>query len=66
MKVQDGEEILHELGPEKNILWIWFFAKALPVGLGGGGAAFGLVFDDQNNLFVVTNHQEVTRYSIKE
>ncbi len=43
MKVQDGEQILHELMPEKNILWIWFFAKALPVGIAGGGAAFGLV-----------------------
>ena len=43
MKVQDGEEILHELVPEKNILWIWLFAKALPVGLVGAAAAFGLV-----------------------
>ena len=30
------------------------------------GAAFGLVFDDQNNLYVVTNHQKVTRYTIKK
>jgi hypothetical protein len=30
------------------------------------GAAFGLGFDDQNHLFVVTNHQEVTRYIIKK
>jgi uncharacterized membrane protein YdbT with pleckstrin-like domain len=43
MKVQDGEEILHELVPEKNILWIWLFAKALPFGLVGGAVAFGLV-----------------------
>ncbi len=43
MKVQDGEETLHELMPEKNILWIWLFAKSLPVGLAGGGAGFGLV-----------------------
>ena len=42
MKVQDGEEILHELVPEKNILWIWLFAKALPAGLVGAGAAFVL------------------------
>jgi len=41
MKVQDGEEILHELVPEKNILWIWFFTKALAVGVGGAGAGFG-------------------------
>ena len=40
MKVQDGEEILHELVPEKNILWIWLFAKALPAGVAGAGAAF--------------------------
>ena len=43
MKLQDGEQMLHELMPEKNILWIWLFAKALPVGLVGGGAGFGLV-----------------------
>ena len=43
MKVQDEEEILHELIPEKNILWIWFFEKALPVGLVGGAVGFGLV-----------------------
>ncbi len=40
MKVQDGEEILHELVPERNILWIWLFAKALPAGVAGAGAAF--------------------------
>ncbi len=43
MKVQDGEQIVHEFIPEKNILWIWFFTKALPVCLIGGGAGFGLV-----------------------
>ena len=42
MKVQDGEKVLHELKPEKNILWIWLFAKALPVGIFGGMAGFGL------------------------
>ncbi|MHC4394018.1 MAG: PH domain-containing protein [Planctomycetota bacterium] len=45
MKLQDGEAILHELIPAKNILWIWFFAKALPVGLVGlavGAAVFVL------------------------
>ena len=40
MKVQDGEKILHELMPEKNILWIWLFAKALPAGIAGAGTAF--------------------------
>ncbi len=43
MKVQNGEEILHELMPEKNILWIWLFGKALPVGLVGGAMGFGLM-----------------------
>jgi len=43
MKVQEGEEILHELGPERAVLWIWLFAKALPIGLAGGGVGFGLV-----------------------
>jgi hypothetical protein len=43
MKVQEGEEILHELGPERAVLWIWLFVKALPVGLVGGGGGFGLV-----------------------
>ena len=43
MKIQDGEEILHELMPEKNILWIWFFTKALSVGIAGGAVSFGLV-----------------------
>jgi hypothetical protein len=37
MKVQEGEEILHELGPERAVLWIWLCAKALPIGLAGGG-----------------------------
>lgn len=51
MKVQDGEEILHELGPEKNILWIWLFAKASPVGVSGAvvalvlGGISGILFD---------------------
>ncbi len=43
MKVLDEEEILHELTPEKNILFIWFFTKALAVGIIGGAIAFGLV-----------------------
>jgi uncharacterized membrane protein YdbT with pleckstrin-like domain len=43
MKLQDDEECLHELVPEKNILWIWLFTKVLPVGLAGGAAGFGLV-----------------------
>jgi hypothetical protein len=41
MKVQEGEEILHELGPAMNVLLIWLFAKALPIGLAGGGVGFG-------------------------
>ena len=43
MRVQDGEEILHELKPEKNILWFWFFSKPLPAGLIGGAMGFGLM-----------------------
>ena len=43
MKVQEGEEILHELGPAKNILWIWLFSKALPIGLAGAGVGFGML-----------------------
>ena len=42
MKVQEGEEILHEVGPERAVLWIWLFAKALPAGLAGGGVGFGM------------------------
>ncbi|MHC4693967.1 MAG: hypothetical protein ACYS67_14595, partial [Planctomycetota bacterium] len=42
MKVQEGEEILHEVRPERAVLWIWLFSKALPVGLVGGGVGFGL------------------------
>ena len=42
MKVQEGEEILHELGPERAVLWIWLFGKALPAGLVGGGLGFGM------------------------
>jgi hypothetical protein len=30
--------------PQKNILWIWLFVKALPVGLAGGAAAFGRTY----------------------
>ncbi len=30
MKFQDGEEILHDLKPEQNILIVWFFTKAIP------------------------------------
>jgi uncharacterized membrane protein YdbT with pleckstrin-like domain len=42
MKVQEGEEILHELVPERAVLWIWLFTKTLPAGLAGGGAGFGM------------------------
>ena len=38
MKVQDGEQIVHEFKPEKNILWIWLFTKCLSVGLAAGFA----------------------------
>ena len=29
MKLQDGEQKIHELHPEKNILGIWFFSKVI-------------------------------------
>ena len=33
MKLQEGEEVLHELRPEKGILGIWFFTKVVPATL---------------------------------
>ena len=42
MRLQDGEEILHEVRPEGVVLWLWLFSKALPVGLVGAAAGFGL------------------------
>ncbi|MHC4200147.1 MAG: PH domain-containing protein [Planctomycetota bacterium] len=40
MKLQQDEEIIHELRPEPQILWIWFFSKSLPF----APAGFGLTF----------------------
>ena len=42
MKVQEGEEMLREVRPERAVLLIWLFSKALPVGLVGAAAGFGL------------------------
>ena len=33
MKLQEGEEMLHELRPERGILGIWFFTKVVPATL---------------------------------
>ena len=43
MKLQEGEEILHELRPESAVLLLWLFSKALPIGLAGGAVGFGLL-----------------------
>jgi len=33
MKLQESEEVLHELRPERGILGIWFFTKVVPATL---------------------------------
>lgn len=40
MKVQENEDIIHELGPEPNVLVIWFFTKCLPPALVGAFLSF--------------------------
>ena len=40
MKVQKGEEVVHEMRPERAILVIWFFSKCLPLALAGAIATF--------------------------
>ncbi len=42
MKLQEGENIVHELKPEPKILWIWFFTRCLPLCIIGIATA-GLV-----------------------
>ena len=38
MKLQEDENILHEMRPEKIILAIWFFTKCLPIAVPAGFA----------------------------
>lgn len=40
MKPQEGEDIIHQLRPEPNILVIWFFTKCLPTAFIGGFITF--------------------------
>lgn len=35
MRLQEGEQILHELRPESSLLTIWFFTKAIPAAVVG-------------------------------
>lgn len=42
MKLQEGEEVLLEIGPDKNLLVLWFFSRSIWLGLSGAGIGFGL------------------------
>lgn len=55
MKLQEGENTIHELRPEPNLLGIWFFTKCLLPAIAGAFVSFfcftvlGAVFWDANN-----------------
>ncbi|MEN8126391.1 MAG: PH domain-containing protein [Planctomycetota bacterium] len=42
MKLQESEEILLEVQPDKKLLVIWFFSRSIWLGLFGGGVGYGL------------------------
>ncbi len=40
MRLQEGENIIHELRPEPKVLWIWLFTKCIPFAFVGAFLTF--------------------------